>query len=252
MEPTNCAAELTTDDCLLTTSMLSTILLFDIDGTLCVPAPGRGYRREVRRALEEVFGTAGRIDEVRFDGKTDLAILREALECEGITPAEVRERLAEWERVFVRLTTRLGAEAPLFVACPGTAALLDHLAADARYLLSVLTGNLEPMAAVKLASVGFDRYFSVRGAYGSDHEDRNALPAIASERICRHLGCALAPEQFVIVGDTPRDIAAARAFGTRVLAVATGHYDVDQLAAHRPDAVLPDLSDLEAVLAVLS
>lgn len=232
--------------------MKETILLFDIDGTLLVSARRSGYRSEVRRAIASVFGTAGRLDQVRFDGKTDLAILREALEPEGVTPAMIRDRLPDWERGFVELTERLGRDGPLFVRCPGVGDLLDAVDADARFALSVLTGNLETMAHAKLASVTLDPYFRLRGAYGSDRENRNDLPPIASERITAQLGRTFEPIQFVIIGDTPRDIEAARSFGMRCLAVATGHYSVEDLAAYAPDAVVSDLCDVDSVLAFLA
>lgn len=231
--------------------MADTVLLFDIDGTLLVTAAGRGYRAEIKQALREIFGTAGCLDDVRFDGKTDLSILREALEPAGITAATIRHHLEDWQRVFVDLTERLGRDAPLFVTCVGVCSVLDRLALDDRFALSILTGNLEPMAAVKLAAVGIDSHFRIRGAYGGDHEDRNALPAIAAARIAEQTGFAFAPEQFVIIGDTPRDIAAARAFGMRCVAVATGHYAVDELAVHRPDTVLETLCDVDAFLDAL-
>ena len=227
------------------------VLLFDIDGTLLTSVRGRGYRREIKRAIEAVFGTSGQLDEVSFAGRTDLAILREALEPAGITPAEIRERLAEWEAGFHDITVRLGRDEPLFVQCDGVRELIRTLDGDDRYLLSILTGNLERMATAKLAAVGLDRYFRVRGAYGSDHEDRNELPAIAAERIRAHAGRALRPDEFVIIGDTPRDIAAARHFGMRCVAVASGPFDLDALAAHAPDVLLPSLCDTDEVLAAL-
>ena len=228
------------------------VLLFDIDGTLLEPARGRGYRREIKIVLEEIFGTYGRLDEVSFGGKTDLAILREALEPAGISGDMIRERLGRWETGLLDLTERLCRESPLFVRCPGAGELLEALANDEAYTLSLLTGNLESMATAKLAVVGLDHHFRVRGAYGSDHEDRNELPAIAAGRISAHVGRSYEPADFVIVGDTPRDIAAARHFGMRCIAVATGGFSLDALAAHRPDALLPDLCDVEAVLRVLS
>lgn len=229
----------------------TTVLLFDIDGTLLVPARGRGYRREIKEILVEVFGTAGRLDEVRFDGKTDLRILREALEPEGIGPDRIRERLDVWQLRFVELTERLGRNEPLFVTCSGVETLLTTLQEDDRFALSILTGNLEPMASLKLRAVGIGGHFALRGAYGGDHEDRNALPAIAAARIAEQTGRVRERDRHVIVGDTPRDVEAARAFGMRCVAVATGHYSVDELAALEPDAVLPDLCDLEAFLAVV-
>jgi len=227
------------------------VLLFDIDGTLVRSLPGRGYRREVRAALEATFGTAGRIDEVRFDGNTDLSILREALEAEGIPFSEIRLKLADWEQTFVGLTRRALAEAPVFASCPGTERLLEMLSADPRFDLSVLTGNLEHMAGVKLESVGFDRHFRLRGAYGSDHEDRNELPAIAIERISGQTGRQIVASDCVIIGDTPRDIEAARANGMKCVAVATGPHALESLGQYSPDVLVQDLCDGEALIEAL-
>ncbi|MBK6425238.1 MAG: HAD hydrolase-like protein [Blastocatellia bacterium] len=143
---------------------------------------------------------------------------------------------------------RLSAEAPLFACCPGAEQLLQRLDEDTRFDLSVLTGNLERMAGVKLAAVGLDRHIRLRGAYGSDHENRNELPAIAAARIAEQTGQDRPPADFMIIGDTPRDIEAARGFGMRCMAVATGHYSLDALAAHEPDVLLADLSDTDLVM----
>jgi len=228
------------------------IILFDIDGTLLRTAKGRGYRAEIKIVLERVFGTYGLLGRVSFGGKTDLAILRESLEPVGIPMETIHERLSEWERGFVELTHRLNAEAPVFELCPGIEALVGALDADERFRLSLLTGNLESMATLKVAAVGLDPYFRLRGAYGGDHEDRNELPAIAARRIGAQLGRGFAPDDFVIIGDTPRDVAAARHFGMRSIAVATGPFDYDTLAALSPDVVLEDLCDAEAALAALN
>ena len=96
-----------------------------------------------------------------------------------------------------------------------------------------------------------ERFFRVRGAYGSDHEDRNELPAIAAERICAQTGRELAPDAFVIVGDTPRDIHAARALRHALVAVATGHSALDELAAHGRTPLLADLCDVDRTLEAL-
>ena len=103
------------------------ILLFDIDGTLLRTAKGRGYRAEIKRVLETVFGTYGLLDEVTFGGKTDLAILREALEPVGIPLPEIHGRLKDWERGFVEITHQLNAVAPVFELCPGIGSLVTML-----------------------------------------------------------------------------------------------------------------------------
>ncbi|HQR37741.1 MAG TPA: haloacid dehalogenase-like hydrolase [Blastocatellia bacterium] len=231
---------------------MDTVLLFDIDGTLLVSVRGKGYRGEIARALERVFGTSGTIGETRFDGKTDLAILREALAPDGVTYEAIVERLPEWQAAFLELNARLAVESPLFVRCPGVGEVLAAVESDERYVLSVLTGNLEATAGAKLEAVGLGHHFRLRGAYGSDHHDRNELPAIAAGRIVEQTGRAYEPPDFVIVGDTPRDIEAARTFGMRCVAVATGHFNVEQLAVYGPDALLPDLADVDAFLGALA
>lgn len=228
------------------------VVLFDIDGTLIKTVRRTEYRDLIHAMLLDVFGTCGRINEVDFAGKTDLAIYREALECEGITPANIRERLPMIEAATVEILNHLSSTGQVFQVCPGVCELLDALSDDSRFVTSLLTGNVEKLAEAKLRVAGIWHYFARRGAFGSDDEERNHLPAIAAERISAHLGRALAPEQFIIVGDTPRDIACARHFGAQVLAVASGQHTVVQLEGYSPDILLPDLTDTAAVIALLS
>ena len=110
-----------------------------------------------------------------------------------------------------------------------------------------------PAAHLKLRLVGLGDFFRLPGAFGEDSHDRRDLPAVARERISRHLGHDLGPDQLIVIGDTPNDIACARHFGARAVAVATGRgYTVSDLAAHAPDAVLPDLTDTDLFLRTLA
>jgi phosphoglycolate phosphatase-like HAD superfamily hydrolase len=208
----------------------------------------------MRPALVRVFGTAGRLDEMVVSGMTDLQIFAEALEGEGFTAEQVRARLPELIELFVAGMERMAAEGELFLALPGAREALEALEREPRYLNSLLTGNVEPAARLKLRSVGLEHFFSsLPGAFGELSHDRRDLPAVARERISRRLGRDLSPEQLVVVGDTPNDIACARHFGARAVAVATGRsHSTDELHRHNPDAVLPDLADTSLLLRTLS
>jgi phosphoglycolate phosphatase len=228
------------------------VVLFDIDGTLIKTVRRSEYRGLIHAMLLDVFGTCGRISEVDFAGKTDLAIYREALECEGVTPLQIRERLPKVEAATVEILNHLASTGEVFRLCPGVKDLLEALSNESRFVTTLLTGNVEKLAEAKLRVAGIWDYFKVRGAFGSDDEERNHLPAVAAERINTHLGQTLTSERFIVVGDTPRDISCARHFGARVLAVASGQHTVTQLEELGPDAVLPDLSDTDSVMQLLS
>jgi phosphoglycolate phosphatase-like HAD superfamily hydrolase len=133
----------------------------------------------------------------------------------------------------------------------GVLDLLDELVRQLACVVGLLTGNLESGARHKLTAAGI-RFEQFRiGAFGSDHEHRVALPAIAQQRARDRLGTAFEGEQVVIVGDTPSDIECGRPIGARTIAVATGHYSLDHLAGHEPTYLFADLSDTRAVLAAI-
>lgn len=228
------------------------VILFDIDGTLIKAVRRPEYRGRMRQMLLDIFGTCGRISEVDFGGKTDLAIYREALECEGVTPESIREQLPRLEQIMVDMLYDLASTGEVFRLCPGVRELLDAVTGDARFVPSLLTGNVERLAEAKLRVAGIQHYFDNRGAFGSDAEERDHLPAIAAARINERLGRRLDPHRFIIVGDTPLDIKCARHFGARVIAVASGQHTIDYLSRFTPDALLPDLSETRTVLELLA
>jgi phosphoglycolate phosphatase len=229
------------------------IILWDIDGTLLRTRRQGSFKDYTRPVLARLFGTAGRLDELAVSGMTDLQIVSEALRDEGFTHEQVRERAPELAALYHEELERLTGREELYYALPGARRALEAAARSPRYLNSLLTGNVEPAARLKLRLVGLADFFRLPGAFGEDSHDRRDLPALALERIARHLGLDLKPSQLIVVGDTPNDIACARHSGARSLAVATGraHSAVD-LRAHQPDAVLPDLTDTELFMQTLA
>ncbi len=225
------------------------LVLFDIDGTI-LWTDGAG-RRAIHRALLDEMGTAGPIERYRFDGKTDPQIVGDLLSLAGHPEsagdrieAVCRRYLALLESELARPTqrTRVLAGVPELLA-----ALVPHEAAG-RALVGLLTGNLEGGAAMKLASAGLDpRRFAV-GAFGSDSHYRPDLPAIAARRAAERTGQAIPGRDVVIIGDTPDDVACGVPIGARVVAVATGFYDVTALRAAGAAHVFADLRDTAAVL----
>lgn len=227
--------------------MEARLILFDIDQTL-VSTDFAGMRC-LTRALTEVCQTD--LSAVTPDGKTDPAILREALR-HAAWPAD-RWREVE-EEVFLRyaayLEAELAVENPRRSLKPGVGPLLEVLHEAPWAYLGLLTGNLEPTGFLKLRCLGIDHYFPV-GGYGSDCADRCRLGAIALERARRHYGVPFEPAQVWVIGDTSHDVEAAHAVGARALAVATGRYPVARLEESLPAVALPDLSDVAKVVEIL-
>ena len=229
------------------------IILWDIDGTLVRSRRTGFFNDYMAPVLLRVFGTVGRLGEMGVSGMTDLQIVSEALRDEGFTAEQVRERAAELVPLYLEALERLTRAEEVFYALPGAREALEALEGSPRYLNSLLTGNVLPAARLKLGLVGLADFFRLPGAFGEDSHDRRDLPALARERICEHLRLELRPDQFVVVGDTPNDIACARHFGARAVAVATGRsYTAEDLAAHSPDAVLAGLADTGLFLRTLS
>lgn len=222
------------------------LVLFDIDGTL-LWTDGVG-RRSMEGALEAVFGVRGD-PAYRYDGKTDKQIAREQMRGAGVDDATITARMDDVLTAYVeRLHADLANNPSGARLCDGALPLLDAIEQHRGTTLGLLTGNIEVGARGKLGAVGvsFDRFHV--NAFGSDHEDRPQLPAIAQARAQQYFGAPVPGERIVIIGDTPADIHCGRSIGVRAIGVATGRYSVTDLAAHAPAAVFPTLSDTAAVL----
>jgi phosphoglycolate phosphatase-like HAD superfamily hydrolase len=146
-------------------------------------------------------------------------------------------------RYFAELETELALTADRVKVMPGIIPLLENLQNSTRAVAGILTGNFRRATELKLKAAGLDGFNFPAAAFGEDAARRADLVAAALQQFTRVTGHSASAARTVIVGDTPRDLAAARAAGCRVLAVATGAYSLEQLQAEQPDAAVEDLLD---------
>lgn len=224
---------------------MSLLVLWDVDGTLVDNA--RLGRDAFFEAFEVVTG-APPVELVPFAGRTDLEIAHDLLDAAGIDAGDGMVDRFE-EALVAAMAARSDELRERGRALPGADAALERLAAEPDVVQSLLTGNVERNAVVKLSAFGLDRHVDfASGAYGSDHRVRGELVAIARRRAEQRHGAPIAPGDVVLIGDTPLDIAAAREGGARAVGVATGPYDERALSDAGADAVLSDLTDTGAVV----
>jgi phosphoglycolate phosphatase len=229
------------------------VLLWDLDGTLVRGKRFGAFKDYTVPMLEKVFGTAGSLHGLVVSGMTDLQIVEEALRGAGITREQINSRRDELLTCYMdEMKRATGNGEQILEAMPGAREVLQAVNEHPRYASALLTGNIEPAAQLKVEITGLAEFFPLPGAFGDESFDRRDLPAIAAQRINEHLGASLAPEQFIVIGDTPNDIACARHFGARVVAIATGRvHSAEELRAHEPDALLADLLDVELLVKTL-
>ena len=230
------------------------LVLWDIDGTL-VQAGDVG-RDIFTEAFQAVLGRAP--DQVAarmlaMAGRTDPEIALEFLAAHEIAEADGERHLPAFSEA---LATALAAKAALIRergrALPGARETLAALGRSDGVVQSLLTGNVQPNALLKLASFELDGYLDLDvGGFGSDNRHRPSLVEVARAKAEGKYGTAFAGPATVLVGDTPLDVDAGRAGGARVVAVATGPYGVAELEATGADAVLPDLRDTDRALAAI-
>jgi phosphoglycolate phosphatase len=242
------------------------LVLWDVDYTL-VDSDGVG-RELCQAAFVEMFG--GQMPQPgSMAGRTDRAIAVEVLTLAGV--AEPRQHVDAFHRAMAARAPGLASLVTERArALPGAAQAMAALAALAGHgghaghggqggrggrpavVQSLLTGNIRPLAEVKLGPLGLTEHLDLEaGAYGDAHEVRAELVHLARGSAARRYGDGFRGEATVIVGDTPLDVAAALATGARAVGVATGGFSVADLAASGAHAVLPDLADTGQVLAAI-
>ena len=224
------------------------LLLFDIDGTL-VRGATDAHRDALHRALKIVHGV--NVEGVGLSispaGRTDGEIARALLLDCGVSAERIDDRREDVREECCKAYAELCDPDLSQFVLRGIPALLESLAGHDGVRMALVTGNYEPVARLKLTRAGIGRYFPTgQGGFGSDAEDRAALPAIARRR-AGSPGSPYPRAKTIVIGDTPRDIACARADGIGCIAVATGPFAADALTG--ADAVAADTAGLEPLLA---
>lgn len=223
------------------------LVLWDIDGTLVRSGPAVGTA--FNAALRAVYELAVEPHRISFAGKTDHQIVLEVLRHHAIDETRALERLAYFERHYHDLVQAAAGEVAREIRIlPGVPTALEVVEAGGGSN-TLLTGNLRPVAEIKLRAAGlYDCFQWESGAFGSDDWIRDRLVGIAEAK-ARAGGLAF--DRTVVVGDTPLDIQCARAGKARVVAVATGTYSLTELQACQPDVALENLSDTAAICAAI-
>lgn len=224
---------------------MAKLVLFDIDGTLVLTG-GAGFRA-MNRACAGLVGHARALEGIPVAGRTDRVILADVLaRLDRTRDDPLLEQLRD--RYLACLAEEIhhrgqGVKGVL----PGVAPLLDALASRDDVVLGLVTGNFEAGARIKLGHFDLWRYFRC-GAFADDAADRNALVPFAIDR-ARQCGLQrVPPRDVLVVGDTPHDIACARAVGAVAIGVATGGFSVDDLRESGADVLFRDLSEIGGFL----
>ena len=226
------------------------LILWDVDGTL-VRTPGT--REAFTEVLAEVTDAEIDVHGHAMSGKTDPQIARELL----ATVLDEEEADAQLDGLLERYAAELAKLAELIRhegrVLPGVPQILERLSQDPEVRQTVLTGNLEATARIKVAAFGLDRHLDLDvGAYGSDHHDRDELVPIALEKLREQRSLAVDPQDAWVVGDSPLDLRCARAGGARCLLVATNRHPYEELVTLGADMLVGDLSDTAVIVDLLT
>jgi phosphoglycolate phosphatase len=221
------------------------LLLFDIDGTL-VSTGGAGVRA-LKLVIEKRYGVQDDLHDVEIAGRTDSGIAASILKKYGAseTNGNVGDFLDEYVGFLEQTISTTDGQ-----ILPGMSEILNRMKARPDRVLGLLTGNVKRGAELKLQHYGLWDFFEF-GAFADDHHDRNQLGEFARTRAQEKHGHDFDSAQIDVIGDTGHDVACGKAFGARTVAIATGSWSREQLAAHKPDFLFDDLANVGEVMRVL-
>ncbi|MBE2285745.1 MAG: HAD family hydrolase [Prosthecobacter sp.] len=224
------------------------LLLFDIDGTL-IDSHGAGGGA-ILDAAEEHFGIKReQLPPLQLAGATDPAIAMDVFTL--VKREHTRDDVfAFLDRYLANLQRRLQAEDFSGFTLPGVVELLETLRRETDAHLGLLTGNVRRGAQIKLSRHGIHHHF-IDGGFGCDHHDRNQLGPVALKRMQDATGMTFNAADVIVIGDTPKDIRCAEAFGAKCLAVATGQYSCAELSALKPWRCVESFADVPAIVELL-
>jgi phosphoglycolate phosphatase-like HAD superfamily hydrolase len=228
--------------------MRPTVLLFDIDGTL-VTTGGAG-RRAMERAFERLHGRRDACDSFSMSGMTDRAIVRKALEFLGAptSPDAITAVIDAYLAALAEEVPRVHDRD--YRLHPGMREAVDAAHGRKGFAVGLGTGNVREGARIKLERVRIHDRFSF-GGFGCDHEDRVELIRHGAKSGAALLGVPVEQCRVVVIGDTPKDVAAAQGIGATCIGVGTGNFTPDALLASGADYAFPDLTAREALAVLL-
>jgi len=221
---------------------MRTVIFFDIDGTLL--RSGGAGKLAMETAICQTFGVPPAGVRIPYSGRTDRAIIRDLMQAHGVPVTE--ENFQRFVQTYLQLLPDCLRRMQGRVL-PGVLELLDRLQGQENCVVGLLTGNLRCGARTKLGHFGLAERFPF-GGFGDHHYERDRVARDALAAAHAYLNGQYDPNRIWVIGDTPLDIQCARSIGARVLAVATGTHSLEELAAHRPDLLLPDLSHYQLFL----
>ena len=230
------------------------ILLWDIDGTLLQSTKPGGFKEYFAKALQRIYGTSGNILNVKAAGITDVQIVYQALKDDDFTIEKVVNKLPEFMKAMCEeMEKYLDAHETVYEMLPGVKEILRATADAPQFVNALLTGNVGCSAELKMKYIGVWDYFKdAPNAFGEISHERRDLAIKAGELFSERFDFRFKSEQFIVIGDTAHDIAAARHFGAKVFCVETGRgIEKSDLEKEKPDALLKDLSDTNEILRLL-
>jgi phosphoglycolate phosphatase-like HAD superfamily hydrolase len=223
------------------------LILFDVDLTL-IQTAGCG-RRAFARAFQEITGIPDGVEKISMSGKTDTAILKEAISLSSLVDFNSETKENFWKKYLLHLENELKKSKEACIS-PGILKLLDSLVKNDSCKIGLLTGNIKLGAKIKLERFGLWSYFPT-GGFGDDAEDRNTVARIAVSRCFENYHLFFEQQNIYVIGDSLLDIACAKAIKARAVAVATGVHKYEILKAQKPFAVFENFSNPEQVLRLI-